>query len=138
MKKLFLAMICLGILVTASGCAGFLFGAGTVGGVGAVGLDTIRLERYITPAEAWDCTSAVLDEMQVTITKQDKDAGTINAEIDNEEISIEILSVDPQLTAINVKVRKKGLPSLSFADSIVEKINSKISEMKRSAVTPAS
>ncbi len=128
MKKLLLGAVCLAALVSLSGCAILV----ATGAVGAVGMDTIRLERYISTTDAWNTVHEVLKDMQAQVISEDKSQGTLSAKLNNEEIGIEVISVDTQLTAINVKVREKGLPALSKADAIVDKINAKISEWKKS------
>jgi len=129
MKKLMLKIICSAALVSLTGCAPFLIGAGTVG----VGADTIRLERFTDLDTAWQATMDALNEQSAVISSEDKPKGMLRAEIDKNELNIEIQAADTSTMAINIKARKKGLPALKFADSLAEKINEKISAAKKAA-----
>jgi len=125
MKKLFTAIASIIALVSLTGCSAFLIGAGTAGTVG-VGIDTIRLERFVDFEQAWTATTTTLEELEATTTSVNQGKGIIEAEDANEnEIIITIGAWEERATAIDVSVRRKGLPNLKHADLIVETINEK-------------
>jgi len=125
MKKLFAAIASIIALVSLTGCSAFLIGAGTAGTVG-VGIDTIRLERFVDFEQAWTATTTTLEELEATTTSVNQGKGIIEAEDANEnEIIITIGAWEERATAIDVSVRRKGLPNLKHADLIVETINEK-------------
>jgi ABC-type xylose transport system substrate-binding protein len=126
MKKLLLSIIGIAALVSTAGCAGLLLGTSTVGGVG-LAMDTIRLERFISMEKAWAAAIDTLSQMSADITSENKTHGTINAEIEETVISIQLLEQESKTVTIDVKARKKGLPDLALADKIVEDINTKFS-----------
>jgi hypothetical protein len=89
-------------------------------------MDTIRLERYVTMDQAWTATKDTLEEMNVTITAENPDAGTINAELEKTVITITLVEHDAKTVSIDVKARRKGLPRLQLAEQIIETINAKL------------
>ncbi|MDD5746359.1 MAG: DUF3568 family protein [Candidatus Omnitrophica bacterium] len=125
MKKLLLAILGVAALVSVSGCAGLILGTGTLSGMG-LAMDTIRLERYVTMDQAWTATKDTLEEMNVTITAENPDAGTINAELEKTVITITLVEHDAKTVSIDVKARRKGLPRLQLAEQIIETINAKL------------
>lgn len=121
-NKILLSVYLSLMLISVSGCTAFLATVGTVG----VGMDTIRLERNVEYTQAWNATVETLQEMEITIETTDIDHGLIEAVKDPSKIKIQFYYAESQPTAIDVSVRKKGLPSLKLADQIVENINEKL------------
>ena len=129
MKKIILFALYTIFALTVTGCSAFLIGAGTAGGVG-LGLDTIRLERYMGYDRAWTTTLATLEEMNAGVSSKDMSKGTISAVREDSDISIQLTQQKSQTITIDVSVRKKGFPNLELADTIVQNINENISAKK--------
>ncbi len=125
MKKFLLSIIGVAALVSLTGCAGLILGAGTLGGAG-LAMDTIRLERYVSMDQAWTATKETLSEMNITIKAEDQAAGTIDANLDKTVITITLVEHDAKTVTIDVKARRKGLPQLQLAEQIIETINAKL------------
>ena len=80
--------------------------------------------------KAWQATMAAFQEMQLSVISEDKEKGIIKAEDnDGNNISAQILHIESRPVSIDITVRKKGLPNLKLADSIVDAINKKFREL---------
>ena len=121
-KRLTLSVLVIMLLGSVSGCTAFLAGAGTIG----LGMDTIRLERYTDYDTAWDATMESLHDLSANISIEDKANNLIEAAVSDYKIKILVQQTVQESILVDVSVRKKGLPSLSFADKIIEQINIKI------------
>ena len=122
MKRFIIGIIAITCLSGLSGCTAFLAGAGTIG----IGMDTIRLERYTDYETAWNATMESLHDLSATIELEDKANNQIHAVMSDYKIRILVQQSVQESVFVDVSVRKKGLPSLSFADKIIEQINIKI------------
>ncbi|MBU4304161.1 MAG: DUF3568 domain-containing protein [Candidatus Omnitrophica bacterium] len=122
MKKITLFLLCTVLTLSVSGCSAFLIGAGTAGGIG-LGLDTIRLERYMEYGHAWAITLATLEEMNARVSSEDVNKGKISAAMEDSDISIQLIQQKSQTITIDVSVRKKGFPNMELADTIVQNIS---------------
>ena len=125
MKKI--TMICIGILtiVSLAGCAPLMLTLGAAG-TAAVSVDTIRLERNVEYNRAWEAVIRVLEDQQAEIETNDKEKGLIKATVEYSEISINIAQMESRPTAMDITVRRKGLPNLKLADQLSEDINAQL------------
>jgi len=110
------------MLICTAGCTAFLATVGTIG----VGTDTMRLERNVEFTPAWNATIETLQDMEFTIETTDMDHGLIEAVKGPSKIKIQFYYGESQTTAIDVSVRKKGLPHLKLASDIIDNINEKL------------
>lgn len=123
MKKFLIILACLFPLAAFSGCAAVLIGAGVAGGV-AISEDTAKLESDTSYTRAWKVTYDTLKEMGA-INSQDKDAGKIEANVQDSKIEARVIPVTSKTVRIEVKARKNLLPNMDLAMTIVNKIHSK-------------
>ncbi|MCK4993451.1 MAG: DUF3568 family protein [Candidatus Omnitrophica bacterium] len=121
-NKFILSVLSITFLVTISGCTAFLAGAGTIG----IGMDTTRLERFTDYDTAWNATIDTLNDLSAAIEIEDKENNQIQATMADYKIKILVQKSGQESVFVDVTVRKKGLPNLSFADKIIEQINTKI------------
>lgn len=124
--KIILAIAAIITLISLCGCTAFLAGAGTVG----LGMDTVRLERYVDYETAWEATLSALNNIGALVASGNKDQGIIIGTIDRSKIKINVYQVGKEPAAINISVRKKGLPDLKTADEILKVINTQFSQKK--------
>ncbi len=129
MKKLLLIVISIAALASLTGCTAFLIGAGAAGTVG-LGLDAIRLERYVSEDRAWAAAIDTLNARGIQILSENQKKGTISAKIEDTDLSIQILGQKSKTTTIDVKARKKGLPNLELANKIIDDINTRLKTSK--------
>ncbi|MBI4845078.1 MAG: DUF3568 family protein [Candidatus Omnitrophica bacterium] len=127
MKKILTAILGMLTLCCLCGCSALLIGATTAGSVG-MGVDTIRLERFVEYSAAWNAALATMEEMNAQIATENQLSGIIEAEVDGAKITINIRQMKDRPASIDVTARKKGFPSLSLADKIVEDINGRLSK----------
>ncbi|MCG2712522.1 MAG: hypothetical protein L6416_09405 [Candidatus Omnitrophica bacterium] len=125
-RRFILGFIAISFLAFISGCTAFLAGAGTIG----IGMDTIRLERCIDYDTAWNAAIETLQDLSAAIELEDKTNNQIKANTPEYKIRILVQKSVEESVLIDVSVRKKGLPNLSFADKIVEQINTKLRQKK--------
>ena len=122
MKKVLMGILVGAIAISLTGCTAFLLGSGAVAGVG-MSIDTIRLERIVDKQTAWDVTKSTLAELG-EITLENQAHHELEAEIDEAKVKVEILQAKGKKQVwIDVKVRKKGIPDLTLANDLVDKIN---------------
>lgn len=125
MKKYFLPLASLLISIPLlSGCVAVLVGAGVAGGI-AVSNDTVRLQIETNYEKAWKATHDALDRTGI-INAQDKNAGTIEATVEESHIMATITIVAPQSTRIEIKARKNLLPNMDLANKIINNINNRL------------
>ncbi|MFH1459467.1 MAG: DUF3568 family protein [Candidatus Omnitrophota bacterium] len=123
MKNLSYLIAIIICLLSVSGCSAFLIGAGTAGTVG-IGMDTMRLERNVNFDRAWHVSIQTLLSKNVDLIEDNKEKGIIKAILDESNITLKIMQLNESgPTAIDITVRKKGLPNLRLADEFVEAIN---------------
>lgn len=122
MKRFIVGIIAITFLSGIYGCTAFLAGAGTIG----IGMDTVRLERYIDYDTAWNATIESLHELAANIELEDKTNNQIKASIEDYKIKILVQKSAQESVLVDVSVRRKGLPNLRFADKIIEQISGKI------------
>ena len=107
-----------------SGCAVFLLGAGVVGGI-AVSDDSATLIKEASFNNVWKVTQAHLDEMG-TINREEKLSGTIEATINNSIVVVHITQLTAKSIKIEVSVRKRLMPNVDLAISIINEINNQL------------
>jgi hypothetical protein len=125
MKRLHVAIIGLSLVVCLCGCAPLLLTLGAAG-TAAVSLDTIRLERNIEYDKVWQATLDALKQNDASIDSEDKEKGLIKATIEFSNISINVAQIQDRPTAVDITVRRKGLPNLKLADALAEDINAQL------------
>lgn len=122
LKNFFLLCTAIFCIASLSGCTAFLAGAGTIG----MGMDTIRLERFVDYDTAWNAALESLHDLSANIELEDKTNNQIKATMADYKIKILVQKSAKESVFVDVSARKKGLPSLSFADKIIEQVNIKI------------
>lgn len=124
MGKVFLGMISVFVSLALCGCAVLLLGGGVAGGI-AISKDTAKLEKDMNFNHAWKTTYKVIDDMGI-IESHDKDAGKIEAEVNNSNVTARVTQVTSKSVRIEVKSRKALFPNLDLAMEITNKINNKL------------
>ena len=123
MRKILLACLMTVFCLSFYGCAAVLIGAGVAGGV-AISEDTAKLEVDTNYKHAWSVTYDTIKKMGA-INTQDKDAGKIEANIQDTKIEAKVIPLTPKTVRIEIKARKNLLPNMDLAMMIVNRINSK-------------
>ena len=124
MKKVFLEVGSIFLLLSLCGCAPILIGGGLAAGV-AISEDTAKLERDTSFQHAWAVTNETLEEMGV-VNSKDKSTGRIEANIGNSKVTARITQITPGAVRIEVKARRKLFPHMGLAVEIVNKIHNKL------------
>ena len=133
MRKILLIVLIGAISLSLAGCSVFLLGSGAVAGVG-MSIDTVRLERKIEKSVAWDITKQTIEALG-QITYENKTRFEIEAEVEGVKISAEILQVEGrEYVWIDITARKKGLPDIDMANTIVDTINDNLKNTDIEAV----
>jgi hypothetical protein len=124
MKNVFGSLILGLFVVSCSGCAALLVGAGVAGGV-AISKDTARLDKDKNFDTAWSVTYKTLKEMG-DITLQDKHTGKIEATIQEAKVIASIKTLTQKTTRIEIKSRKNLLPCMELAIEIINTLNQRL------------
>jgi len=124
MRRFFSPLILGVFVVSCSGCAALLAGAGVAGGV-AISKDTARLDKDKDFETAWDVTFKTLKEMG-DITRQDKQTGRIEATIQETAVTASIKKLTEKTTRIEIKSRKNLLPYRELAIEIINTLNQRL------------
>ena len=115
--------MCLVAVGSFAGCAAVLIGAGVAGGV-AISEDTAKLEVDTNYSRAWKVAYNTIKEMGI-VKVQDKDAGKIEATVQESAVEAKVIPLTSRTVRIQVKARKNLLPNMDLAMMIINKINSK-------------
>lgn len=124
MKRIVLASWMVVSLFILSGCAAVLIGAGVAGGV-AISEDTAKLEADTSYDRAWNVVFDTVKSMGA-VNSQDKDAGKIQANIQDSRVDVKVMPITTKTVRIEVKSRKNLLPNMDLAMIIINRINSKL------------
>ena len=124
MKRFFIFFMSVMLCVSVCGCAAILIGTGVAAGV-AISEDTVKLEADTSFDRAFKVTRKVIDEMGA-INLQDKDAGKMEANVQDSKISARVVPVTTKTVRIEIKSRKNLLPNVDLATTIINKINSRL------------
>ena len=124
MKKILFAAIAVVLSLSLCGCAAVLIGAGVAGGY-AISKDTAKIERDTSYGHAWSAASKVVEGMGV-VSKQDKDAGKIEATVGGSSVVVTVSQVSNKKVMVMVKARKNMLPNMDLAMEIIDKIGAKL------------
>lgn len=126
MKKWWAAGSIFLLLISQSGCALFLLGAGATGGL-AISKDTIEGTFDKSFDDLWRASrGTVMDEGFIRL--EDKTRGIIEGEVKKSQVKIEIKQVTQQAVRLRVEARKgyQVLPDIELANELYNKINQKL------------
>ena len=109
-----------------SGCFLFLLGAGAAGGY-AISKDTIEGLVEKPYDRVWNASRDVIMS-EGFIRLEDKNHGTLEAEVRKVQVNIEVKQMTQRAVRIQVKARKgyKLLPDIDLANELYNKIYAKI------------
>ena len=124
MKKFLAGLMCAVCMMTFSGCAVFLVGAGVAGGL-AASKDTAKLEIDKNMNQAWSAAGNVIKQMGV-ITAENKKAGIMEANVRDTKVKVTIIQMTPKSVRVEVKSRKNMMPQMDLSTEILNKIHEQL------------
>lgn len=126
MKKYLSIILMIGLMgVSLCGCALLLIGGGVAGGV-AVSKDTVELNIDRNYSSVWSVTLDEFKRAKGTITLQDKEAGKIEASIEDSKVESQLKQLTPKTVQLQIKARKNLFPNIELASRLSNKISNRL------------